>query len=272
MTIATRNSARNPAIAEHFVRARLAGGVVHQYPGDIPQSLREAYAIQDDAIALWPTPVVGWKVGGIGGAWAERLQTTRLVGPVFAEHLWHDAGTEIDVPVFGQGFAAFEGEITAVLGADIPDEKTEFTAQDALDVIASLHFGVEIASSPFPEINEHGPLVTISDFGNNKGLILGEEIPDWRDLSLEDWVFETMINGQSVGKSAPTGMPGGPVESVRYALQNIAQRGHELTAGTLILTGAVTGVHQGSVGDHARLTCAGTSPIRCALVEQPHEP
>lgn len=270
MTIATKNSAPKAAIAEHFVQARLAGSVVHEYPGDVPQNLGQAYAIQDHAIALWPTPIVGWKVGGISGDWAEKLDTNRLVGPVFTEHLWHYSGTEIDVPVFGKGFAAFEGEITAILGADVPDGKSEFTTQDALDLIASLHFGVEIASSPFPEINEHGPLVTISDFGNNKGLILGDEIPDWRDLSLEDWVFETVINGQSVGKNPPTGMPGGPVESVRYALQNIAQRGHELTAGTLILTGAVTGVHQGFVGDHASLSCAGTSPIHCALVEQPH--
>ncbi len=168
--------------------------------------------------------------------------------------------------VFGEGFAAVEGEVTAVIGKDVPAGKTDFTTEDALEFIESLHLGVEVASSPFPGINDFGPLVTISDFGNNYGLILGKEIPDWREMSLADWMFETEINGETVGKATPEGLPGGPVESVRFLLENTARRGFPVKAGMMILTGAVTGVHEAHAGDTASVTLNGDK-VSLKLVE-----
>ena len=50
-------------IARAFVEARNAGTGLPDYPGALPQSLDEAYAIQERAISLFGAPVVGWKVG-----------------------------------------------------------------------------------------------------------------------------------------------------------------------------------------------------------------
>lgn len=252
--------------AQAFVAARTKGTVVRVYPGTMPTSLTEAYAVQDEAIKAFPDTLTGWKVGGINGDWRDRLGQTRLVGPVFSAYTHNFSGHQIDMPVFADGFAAVESEVTAVIAKDVPASKQSFSTEDAIEFIASLHVGIEIASSPFPEINDHGPLVTISDFGNNRGLILGQEIPGWTSLTIEDWVFETQINGQSVGKSAPIGMPGGPVESVRYALENTARRGRPMKAGMLVLTGAATGVHQAYVGDESRVTLGGQHDVTCRLV------
>jgi 2-keto-4-pentenoate hydratase len=141
-----------------------------------------------------------------------------------------------------------------------------YTTEEALEFIASLHLGVEIASSPFAGINDHGPLVTISDFGNNYGLILSDEITDWKGMDLASWVFETFINDQSVGKSAPVALPGGPVESVRFLLENTSRRGHILKKGTMILTGAVTGVHQAYAEDTGSVKL-GDDIVRVKLTE-----
>lgn len=257
-------------IAETFVLARRDAGQVAAYPGQMPTELDTAYKIQDKAIALWQDDITGWKVGGINGAWVDTLQTPRLVGPVFAMNRYKDDGRVHDMPVFQYGFAAIEAEVTAVIGKEVPAGQTSFSTQDALDMIGSLCLGVEIASSPFAEINDHGPLVTITDFGNNNGLILGEEIPNWRQMDLDTWDFETVINGVSVGRAVPTGLPGGPVESVRFALENISRRGFRIPKGTCILTGAVTGVHQAYVGDEAIIRCKGTAPIHCRLVAASH--
>lgn len=242
--------------AKAFVDARLAAQCVSVYPGSKPASLKEAYSVQNDAIELWPAPIGGWKVGRINPPFETEFGADRLVGPVFQPVCHKNSDAVLDMPVFETGFAAVEGEVTAVIAKDVPWDKTSFTIEDALYFIKSLNFGVEIASSPFPEINDHGPLVTISDFGNNYGLILGDEIENWRDMTLEDWVFETIINGQSVGRASPTGLPGGPVESVRYLLENTSRRGLPLKAGMCVLTGAVTGVHQAFVGDTASVTLA----------------
>jgi len=252
--------------AQAFVSARLSAGTVKEYPGELPSALHEAYSIQDDALRLWPEPPAGWKVGRITGDYETQFGEDRLAGPVFPNVVTKFPEAAVTSPVFGEGFAAVEGEVTAVIGKDVPAGKTDFTTEDALEFIESLHLGVEVASSPFPGINDFGPLVTISDFGNNYGLILGKEIPDWREMSLADWMFETEINGETVGKATPEGLPGGPVESVRFLLENTARRGFPVKAGMMILTGAVTGVHEAHAGDTASVTLNGDK-VSLKLVE-----
>ncbi|MAP94941.1 MAG: 2-keto-4-pentenoate hydratase [Ponticaulis sp.] len=245
--------------AEGFVSARLGSGLVSTYPGELPQTLDEAYGIQDEAIRAWPDAVKGWKVGRITGDYEQQYGCDRLVGPVF-EPFCHDASADsIDMPAFAKGFTAVEGEVTAVIAKDFPADKTTVTSEEALDYIESLHLGVEVASSPFPGINDFGPLVTISDFGNNRGLILGAEIPGWKEMRLEDWQFVTEINDDEVGRATPEGLPGGPVESVRYLLENTARRGLPLKKGMMVLTGAVTGVHEAKIGDSSTISLLGNS-------------
>ena len=237
-----------------FVKARLGAYGVKDYPGELPQTLEEAYGIQSAAISLFPDEICGWKVGRVSGEPEEKFKVDRLVGPVFSRVNRDNIAGVLEMPVFEDGFTAVEGEVTAVIGKDAPADKTSYSIEDARELIASLNFGVEIASSPFPGINDFGPLVTMSDFGNNYGLILGDEIPGWENMELADWMFETVINGETVGKAAPTALPGGPIESVRYLLENTAKRGLPLKAGMRVLTGAVTGVHQAYVGDDAYVT------------------
>lgn len=251
--------------ARAFVDARLSATGVTSYPGEKPTTLSEAYEIQNSAVNAFPDTLVGWKVGGINGEWRDQLGVSRLLGPVYDSYRHLYSGASIDMPVFSEGFAAVEGEVTAVISKDVPADKTSLTREEAIGFIGSLHLGVEIASSPFAEINDHGPLVTISDFGNNRGLILGDEIPEWQNLDIESWEFETCINGQSVGKAVPNAMPGGPIESIRYALENTSQRGFCMKAGMMILTGAVTGVHRAYPGDQAVVSLNGKSSVQCNL-------
>lgn len=258
------------AIVEAFVSARLSASAVRSYPGAIPADLKTAYAIQDAAINRWPDEILGWKVGGVGAPYSDQLGANRLAGPVFSKRVHIKPETPLEMPVFAEGFAAIEGEVTAVIAADAPAGKTNYTIAEAVDLIGSLHMGLEIASSPFAGINEHGPVVTISDFGNNFGLVLGDEIPNWRALRAGEWEFTIEINGETIGRASPADHPAGVAESVRFMLENAAQRGRPLKRGMMILTGAVTGVHQAYAGDVGKVSCPGCAPLECKLV--PAEP
>src|SRR5690349_17366767 len=124
-------------IAEQFVRARLRAEALSAFPGEMPTTLDEAYAIQGSAIGLWPDRVAGWKVGRIDPPWSDRLGEDRLVGPIFSQALWAGgaagaAGADACVafPVFEGGFAAVEAEFVFRLQADAPPDKTSWTAQE----------------------------------------------------------------------------------------------------------------------------------------------
>ncbi len=249
-----------------FVTARRAATALADYPGAPPQSLDEAYRIQNDAIGLWPTAIAGWKVGRITGEAAQRLGADRLSGPVFKERVVTASGKTIDMPVFADGFAAVEAECILVVGADAPADKFDWTIDEAREMVSTVRLGVEIASSPFPGINDAGSLVTISDFGNNHGLILGEPLPGWHSFPLADWKMQTIIDGAEAGSAAPDSIPGGPLESFRFLLENTARRGLLLKSGMLISSGAVTGVHEVEIGQHAIVRMAGLADIAVRFV------
>jgi len=72
------------ATARRFAHARRDGLSLPEFPGELPATLEQAYAIQDVAIEEWPDEIRGWKVGRIQEPWLKRLGAERLVGPVFS--------------------------------------------------------------------------------------------------------------------------------------------------------------------------------------------
>ena len=244
-------------IARRLVGARLDARSLPQYPGTRPQSLAAGYSVQDAAISLWPALVAGWKVGKIPDEWLERMGEDRLVGPIFADNVQRAAGQPARFAVIEGGFAAVEAEFIFVLGADAPGGKTQWSDDEAAALVAALRVGVELAGSPLPDINRLGPAVVVSDFGNNAGLVLGPEIPDWRRHGDDSLSCETFIDGHSVGTGRASSIAGGTLAALRFALARCARLGMPLRAGQLVSTGAATGIHDILAGQHARITFAG---------------
>ncbi len=249
-------------IARRLVNARLGARALPRYPGTLPLSLDAGYSSQDAAISLWPARVAGWKVGKIPDDWLARMGEDRLVGPIFADNVQRATGEPSRFAVIDGGFAAVEAEFVFVLGADAPDGKTQWSDDEAAALVAALRVGVELAGSPLPDINRLGPAVVVSDFGNNAGLVLGPEIPDWRRHGDDSLRCETFIDGQSVGTGRASSIAGGTLAALRFALARCARRGMPLRAGQLVSTGAATGIHDIQAGQRARIAFAGAGMVR----------
>lgn len=251
-------------IASRFVTARQAAVALPGYPGPVPADLATGYAVQDAAIPLWQAPIVGWKVGRIAPELHARMGADRLAGPVFADRLWTATpGQTLTFPVIADGFAAVEAEFIYRLGADAPAGKTDWTPDEALGLVQTLLFGAEIAGSPLATINQLGPTVVASDYGNNGGLILGGEIVGWRDRAPESLTCAVAIEGQVVGTGSAASLPGGPAASLAFLLGACAARGRPLKAGDLVSTGAATGIHDIVAGQTARVSFDGFGEIAC---------
>ena len=105
--------------------------------------------------------------------------------------------------------------------------------------------------------------MVVSDFGNNNGLILGGEIPDWRGIAETALTCQTYIDDQQVGSGGATTLPGGLRTAYAFALSRSAKRGRPLKAGDLIATGNATGIHDIAVGQRARISFNGYGDITC---------
>lgn len=252
-------------IAQAFVAARREGRALPKFPGTMPTALDSAYVVQDAAIELAGDRVVGWKVGRIN---PPLDGVDRLAGPIFSGAVFDAAADPLPMPVFRGGFAAAEAEFLLRVGTAPDPAKTSYTMEEARALIDAVHVGIEIASSPFPGINDNGAPVTVADFGNNNGLIVGDEAEGWRDRDIRTWPITLDINGERIGSATAEAMLDGPFGAARFLLENLASRGIAVAAGTWISTGAVTGVHQVAIGDSVVARFDDRFSVECTIAAQ----
>ncbi|MDP1630428.1 MAG: 2-keto-4-pentenoate hydratase [Caulobacter sp.] len=251
-------------IARAFVGARLAANALQGFPGVVPDTLAKAYTIQDAAIGLFPDHIVGWKVGRVPPPLQTLMGDERLAGPSFSAGLRQPAaGETAALAVIEGGFAAVEAEFVYRLAVDAPAGKLDWTAEEALAIVGGLHVGVEFAASPLKTINDLGPTVVVSDFGNNAGLVIGPEIPGWRDRPDDSLTSQVWLDGQLVGSGTAASVPGGPALALAFLLGNCAARGLPLTAGLYVTTGATTGIHEIRAGQSARVSFGEFGEVLC---------
>lgn len=248
------------SVARVFVEARRSSRIVSSYPGPMPKTLAEGYAIQDQALGLTSQSIAGWKVGRIADELVEQFGVNRLAGPIFVDRVVETSESQAaEMPILA-GFAAVEAELMMRIGSPIPDGVRPESIADYID---SVRFGIEIASSPFPDINAHGPAVTISDFGNNFGLLLGSEIADWRTRDLAAAPVVLTIDGELAGTGLAASMPDGPFGAVAFLVRLLAARRIAMPVGTWVSTGAITGVHPVSPGQAVRATFDNSYEVAC---------
>ena len=232
-------------ISRRLVAARTNAEALPDFPGKLPDSLPEAYAIQSASIARWPDEVAGWKVGMVPEELQASLSAERLVGPIFRSSIHKvDSGSCRTMPIFKGGFAAVEAEFILKLATSIEPANRDYSDVELIEFVSGLYVGAEIASSPMAMINELGPCCVVPDFGNNAGLLVGPSAPDWNSLPLESLTAAVTVDDVVVGTASATAIEGGPLQALRFLIHICAKRGIVLSEGAMISTGAVTGIHE----------------------------
>ncbi|MDN3644745.1 hypothetical protein QWY75_00845 [Pontixanthobacter aestiaquae] len=228
------------SISQTLSEARRAAKALPGFPGELPGSFADAYEVQRLSRERWADDVAGWKVGGVPSAFIEQFGETRLVGPIFARSVVRvSPGEMAKMPVFAGAFGAIEPEFVIELG--------ESRDQDRL------YIGAEIASSPLPAINDIGPIAVICDFGNNNGLLIGDEIVGWRDMAAKMAVVETHIDGELIGSKVLPEFRTDALDVLDFIFDHARKYDIDLPAGTFVSTGAITGVHEASIGSRSTL-------------------
>lgn len=261
------DSERAGAVALRLVSARQEARALPDFPGPLPPDLAAAYLCQERAISLWPDMIAGWKIGRLAPDQEKLFGEARLAGPIFHRGVRRSASDSVAFPVFSGGFAAVECEFVLRLGQDAPAGKENWTRDEAAELVADLHIGIETAGSPMAAINDLGATVIIADFGNNAGLILGPAVADWRARPLDSLSCSAAIDGQTCGTGTAASIPGGPLEALGFLLRHCAARNRPLKAGTLVSTGAVTGIHRIRAGQTASADFGRDGRILCHAVD-----
>lgn len=250
----SKQAEQNDAISRCLVNARLSTQPLPDFPVSLPATLEQAYAIQSASIDRWPDEIAGWKVAKLSDADNVRLSAERLVGPVFKSSVRNvESGGSVVMPVYEGGFAAVEAEFVFVLGTEISPSDKDWSDDELIEIVAGAYCGAEIASSPMAVINERGPTSIVSDFGNNAGVIIGPEIADWSNKPLGFVVAKVSVDDVEMGSKPVDAMLGSPLQALRFLVQVSGRRGITLPAGTVVSSGAITGVHDVQISSNSRV-------------------
>ena len=82
----------------------------------------------------------------------------------------------------------------------------------------------------------------IADDFFHKACVLGTPVSDWQDIDLAAIAGRTRIDGIEKGSGTGADVMGHPLEAVAWLANTLADHGHRLAAGQIVLTGSVAPV------------------------------
>lgn len=200
--------------------------------------LDTAYDIQDRALderlARGET-LVGAKIGLTSRAKQERMGVSVPLTGWLTDAMSVPLGSS--VPQDRMIHPRAEPEIVFVMGE--PLEGPGMTAARALSAVAAVHAGVELIDSRFRDFRFQLPDV-VADNASSAGFIIGPVglEPTRLDLSLEACIAE--LDGAVVDSATGAAVLGHPAEALALAANILAERGHRIEAGWVVLTGGMT--------------------------------
>lgn len=218
--------------------------------GDVtlPNSASSSYAIQDELISLLAPPQIGWKVGATGRAAQQKLGVkTPLVGPVFAATLF-SAGASIPLTRFHHR-PGVESEIAFRIATTLQPGGKQLNAMSVRGIVSAAYPAIELVCTRFETNFAVPPALLVADGVAHAGLILGDEVPASKLGDLSRLAISTLINGTEVSSGTGAEVLGDPFESLAWLCNHLSGRGIELPQGSIVTTGACTGINESQAND-----------------------
>jgi 2-keto-4-pentenoate hydratase len=252
-TMATKDD-RLDAMARWMWDARQRRESYRNLPEELrPVSLAEAYAAQEVYHRL-AEPVYG----GVAGA--KIATTTKIMqqlmgishpcaGAIFARTI-HAAPARLRAADFVN--LRIESEIALALGADMPPSATPWTAETVVPAVAGAMAAFELIEDRHADYAKSEATSLIVENCWNGGVVVGPA-KTISTASLVGIKGRLAINGAVVGE----GRAEDPCATLAWLANTLAERGHGLIAGMVVITGSVIPTISVAPGDRAVFSVDG---------------
>ncbi len=217
--------------AEKLAEAWVENKTIDLLSGELrPQDRKTAVAIQDELAKKIGHKVVGWKVGG------------ELVGRVFQPNLIKSPAL-LSEKVYGR--ALLEVELAFRILSDLIPRSSDFSPEEVAEH-AVLVPTFELVGTRFsgerlnPQVEKEF-LLGYADNGFQIGVVFGDDISDWRNMSLLDIPIELSVDGGPPVPGVPRENRREPLEVLVWLANDLSRRGISLEAGQVATVGAAVG-------------------------------
>lgn len=214
-----------------------AGEVIDDLPLDLkPHTRAEGYAIQAHLGELSKRPLFGWKIAATSKAGQEHIGVSGpIAGRILAERAFED-GADL---VFGENrMRVAEPEFAFRFATALKPRRKEYTLEDVLGAVGSLHPAIEIPDSRFENFATVGEAQLIADNACAHEFILGSATEaDWRAIDLSQHKATIEAVGGEVHDGIGANVLGDPRDALLWLVQEVTGLGLTIEAGQVVTTG-----------------------------------
>jgi 2-keto-4-pentenoate hydratase len=218
--------------ADVLLDARRTGKTLADLPAALqPQSLDEAYAIQDRIIAALGD-IGGWKIG------APSPDATPMYAPM--PLAWIAASGSV---LAGERwrYRGLEAEIAFLVGADLPPRAQPYTREEVIAAMASCHPAIELLEPAFEDPFKVERIAMIADLQMHGGFVYGPAVANWQTIDFTKEKVMLAVDGIVRVERTGSNTSGDLLRLLPWLANQGAARTGGLRKGQWITTGSWTG-------------------------------
>jgi 2-keto-4-pentenoate hydratase len=218
--------------ADALLDARRTSRFLTELPANLqPQSIDEAYAIQDRMIAALGE-IGGWKIG------APSSDATPMFAPMPLAWIAASGST-----LAGERwrYRGLEAEIAFLVGRDLPPRAHPYTREEALAAMSSCHPAIELLESAFADPPQVAPLAKNADLQVHGGFVYGPAAPNWQSIDFTREHVLLVVDGVIRVERTGSNTAGDFLRLLPWLANEAAARTGGLRKGQWITTGSWTG-------------------------------
>ena len=229
-----------------------------------PRTADEAYAIQDDFVALRAK-----KLGGISGykialstpAMQKFVGVDRPQAGMMLESTLRRSPATVRAADYVNLIVEFE--IAVEVCEDLPAADAPFTREGVMRSVGAVMPAIELAddrNADYSLLSKH-PFDLIADNGWNEGAVLGAPVKGWKTLDLANVRGVARINGAVVGEGKGADALGHPFEALAWMCNHLASLGRGLLRREVVITGSLITTKAVKAGDQVEFSLDGLGGV-----------
>jgi 2-keto-4-pentenoate hydratase len=225
------------AAAETLLNAWLEDRRIDHLPESCrPRDRAEGYTIQREIHRLSGQARFGWKIAATSVAGQQHINVDApLAGSLLANRV---VGADAAVPFRNNLMQVAEVEFAFRMAKDLAPRGNEYTVDEVLAAVATLHPAIEIPDSRYNDFTKAGVAQLAADNACASYFVLGAAAPaDWRDVDLVSFQTQGWSNGRLVAEGSGGNVLGDPREALTRITNELNRFGMTLAAGEVVTTG-----------------------------------
>ena len=229
-------------VAHLLSQSRLGIGLIPRPPDNlIPHSESAGYAVQAEVNTILRMAnygsIVGHKIGCTTSVMQKFLEIDHpCAGEIFASTVYSSG---VDLPLSKFNRIGVECEIAVRLGRDMLGLKGPYTSESVGSSVKAVMAGIELVDDRYEDYKQLNAATLIGDNFFNVGVVLGEELKNWKNLNLQSISGILKVDGIEISKGNGADILGNPFEALAWVANHRAKLGVPILSGSFVMLGSV---------------------------------